>query len=178
MQEVMEVKCTTPFNASAYDPLGLLGKAEKLPEADYVLGRPIAEKQAGGLTIIDANDYVLQLDFDTTDAYETFVAILLPGLLRLDHDKGILGIRKVVKTMLKSGNTHVYITTEQVMLTATRVALQAILGSDPVREMLNIAGYLTGIPNGIMLFENPHVQPEVIYDANPTRASLTQQLQG
>lgn len=47
------------------------------------------------------------------------------------------GFESTLRTVSKSGNTHIYIRLTQAVDENTRVMFQTALGSDPVREILN-----------------------------------------
>jgi hypothetical protein len=115
-----------------------------------------------GLCIVVPNDRTLQLDFDSDESYEWLWLSKNLSNLHVHFD-----VAKIVTTVSKSGNKHVHITLNQSLDTPTRIALQAVLGSDPVREFLNIARHLKGIKDPVVFFEKPDAQPIVKFAAPP-----------
>lgn len=99
-----------------------------------------------------ADDYHLQLDFDEPEVPKAFwkqLAIL----------KHFVPMEKMCTTESKSGNKHVIIKLVDPIDAYTRVGLQAALGSDPVREMLNFRGLVAGEKDPILLIEDKYKKP-------------------
>jgi hypothetical protein len=160
-----------------FDPKGLLSLTGELPDSQYVMQREVAEESAlvRQQFLVDANETTLQIDIDDTETYTAFIMTKLPSLLKFTNvDGAIYGLRvkKVLVTesrsFAKKGSRHVYIHVTRALSIPERIALQAVLGSDSTREMLNIMAFLDGLSNGVMLFENQDAKPEVIFDAEPT----------
>lgn len=68
------------------------------------------------------------------------------------HDNGVYFVSKLI-TKSKSGKRHLYIKLSRNVAASTRIALQACLGSDPVREVLSILRKLEGSEAPTALFE-------------------------
>lgn len=108
-----------------------------------------------GLHIVPADDYTLQVDVDAK-----------PGSLS-DHERAIsegrrraydmffewLASDETLVTISASGNQHYYYRLKKPLPPLARVALQAILGSDPSHEMLNLLRILDGTDPSMVLFE-------------------------
>lgn len=96
--------------------------------------------------VVVADDYHIQVDCDKVeDAKEC-----LKRLKMLAEAVEIVGYKI---TRSKSGNRHVIIKTKQPWNAYSRIAMQAILGSDPIREMLNFTATVKNHKNPILLIE-------------------------
>jgi hypothetical protein len=93
-----------------------------------------------------ADDYELQLDIDTPEQEEQYRRML-------PHVGDVYDIEDVVETPSKSGNKHVRIYTAYPLSVEERIALQAILGSDPKKELCSLRRWLNSDPIPILLFE-------------------------
>ncbi len=91
----------------------------------------IEDAIAAGFRIEYGNNSTLQIDIDDK--------LKLPDLLKLwKRFKSNLKITRVILTNSKSGNLHAFIHLKYPIATPReRMLLQAALGSDPVREILN-----------------------------------------
>ena len=115
----------------------------------------IREAEAAGLRVEVGSPTVLQLDLDSIAATHH----ALNTVKRLGAE---LGMQRVTMTRSKSGNTHVrvYLNAPGIEDHAQRMLLQALLGSDPVREFLNWRAALAGRPEECILFETPEAREE------------------
>lgn len=101
-----------------------------------------------GCTVEFSDDYTLQLDIDSDEAYAYFheqfamARELIPGFFYPDP---------WVKRS-KSGNRHVTIVLDFATDLATRILLQAMLGSDRKRELLAFVGLQNGQNNPVLFF--------------------------
>lgn len=98
---------------------------------------------------VPANDHCLQVDLDLP-VEEVWLRInpIIPILSRRVGD----GL-KMAHYPSKSGqHTHVIFTLPEPMLLMERMAWQAVLGSDPKREALNLVGLNNGVLNQVVLF--------------------------
>lgn len=103
--------------------------------------------EANGFEVVRSSPTALLLDLDTLDQLAQYEAVKL-ALLRNVQVDGIDHWRS------KSGNKHVHIRlVEPIEDPAKRYALQAALGSDPVKEMLSIFRLLNGVREPSMLFK-------------------------
>ena len=110
------------------------------------------------LIFVIPNDYQLQIDIDSEEAYEEF-------LKRFKDFKRHFQITRLEMHPSKSGLPKRHITIDMVYsMTATeRVALQACLGSDHVRELNNIRRIQNDNIYPIALFEKKgFVVPEPV----------------
>ncbi len=113
------------------------------------------EKAAGdGNSIIEARADTLQLDLDSPEPTksEKYLQVMttLEGL-------GLLSEIDDLDTRSPGGNTHRYIRLSRRVPISQRIALQAALGSDPVRETLAVMATLGLRPQRpeLVLFETP-----------------------
>lgn len=79
--------------------------------------------------LVIADDHTLLLDLDTPDTQTQYKD-------RLTSMKPWLKVDKVTKWFSRNDNVHVQITLSEPLPLERRVALQAVLGSDPKREMV------------------------------------------
>lgn len=108
--------------------------------------------------ILNANDFTLQLDLDTEEAWEAF-----PGRLGMLEERGLIPEDYRIDTWFsKSGNHHVAIYLADPLPVERRILLQALLGSDLKREALNLSRVDLGITDPIKLF-----RPRIAWDGEP-----------
>lgn len=112
----------------------------------------VAEKVAKsrGLVVVYPKKNQLQIDLDSEDAYRNFLDQM--DALDIRHSWAVI-------TPSASGlpNRHATITftNGRTFTEWERIAIQFALGSDPVREKLNIMRLYNGLPNPTRLFEKP-----------------------
>jgi hypothetical protein len=152
--------------AKIYDPHDVL--TTLVPPKEYALDRNVAELKAKalGLTIVDADDYTLQLDFDSEEQYALFLSVRLPSLVEF------VPVSRVWWTESKNGNKHVFVRLVTAMPALQRIALQATLGSDPTREFLCLMNELAGTPK-VLLFEKPDAAEIVVFATDGYQPQLT-----
>lgn len=120
------------------------------------LATVLAEREAAdGIkrSVIPANDFVLQLDFDSKEAWDRFMD---PENKVMKVLRSVALVRDIITTRSAGGGRHVYISLNKPVVSFVRIALQAALGSDPTREALCILqeiGQLPKQPCNICLFE-------------------------
>jgi hypothetical protein len=110
------------------------------------------EEAAEKFDVVQSDATSLLLDLDTPEALAQYQRVL-PKLLD-NYD--------VVSTqswLSKSGNTHVRIELGREMTLPERLALQAALGSDGVRELLSLRRFHNGIAEPSRLFRPKVVEP-------------------
>ena len=112
-----------------------------------------------GLRIVYPEDNQLQLDIDSQEAYEVFQTLF--------RELGLDSIYEVTKTESASASglphRHITITLQEYsahgslvpysMTEGERIAFQLALGSDPVREFLNLKRLIYGTKRPTRLFE-------------------------
>jgi hypothetical protein len=110
-----------------------------------------AKKKAAeyGCTIEYADDYTLQLDLDSPHHFNHFLAMykLAKELNLFQHEEGFC-----VRTSKGGYGKHVTLKLTEPLAIARRIALQALLGSDPRREMLSLARLDEGQERPVLLF--------------------------
>lgn len=99
------------------------------PQEDYNLTAAEAASRRGGLHVVVACPWVLQLDLDEGMSVNEDVASLL-------RDNGWITTERLTTTS-QNGNQHVYIRTARWIDDLNRSGLQSMLGSDPKRETLS-----------------------------------------
>lgn len=107
-------------------------------------------KGEGLLPVIPRDDMVM-LDFDQPTPPDDLID-------RLQMVDRFFNITRVTTTTSKSGNVHVYVWMLEPLHEVTRVALQAILGSDWKKEALSLGRLKTHGPGAVVLFEVPGVE--------------------
>lgn len=103
-----------------------------------------------GVICVWPSENELAIDLDEPFAYNSWDGS--QSLLCALHDHGVVEMPvndSLLKTKSPGGNTHIYIRLEKPMNMQDRVALQAALGSDPLKEGLSVLGHIT------CLFETP-----------------------
>jgi hypothetical protein len=131
------------------------------PCKDYAFDRTLAicEAREQNLDIVEANERTLQLDFDTDEAYQAFITQHCGRLLNF------VEVDRIYSTVSRSGHKHVYIELPKPVELPYRIAMQAALGSDPVREFLNLMRAVDGISSPVILFEKKdRPEQELIYE--------------
>jgi hypothetical protein len=95
--------------------------------------------------IVQGSPTTLLLDLDTPEALAQFERVL-PKI----HDN--FGVTGVQTWRSKSGNTHKVVALACALTADIRVALQASLGSDGVKEALSVQRFLNGCEEPSVLF--------------------------
>ena len=106
----------------------------------------VREAKANGFTVIASTPTQLQVDWDapTLDGFWERMSLALQlGL--------VSGVQADWRS--KSGNYHILVDLPAKTSTTERLALQAMLGSDWKREMLNLRRYQDGETNPMVLFK-------------------------
>ena len=103
--------------------------------------------------VVVADDLHLQIDCDDVDD----VKFCLKQMKILAHAVTIEGY-KITKS--KSGNRHVIIKLAKPYAQWERIAMQACLGSDRVREVLNLIACMMGHKDPILLIESIRTKDE------------------
>lgn len=132
--------------------LDLTQVQEQVNETDleqYNIDRDPFEHCPVDCFVVLANDYQLQLDLDTEESYLYFMQELRK--LEKDCDWHF----KLHVSPSKSGlpKRHATLTSKKPMPIWQRIALQAVLGSDPMRELLNAKRVLLDDPFPVAFFE-------------------------
>jgi hypothetical protein len=129
-------------------------KCEKDEDSLYDMSDEAANKAATkkGLVVVYPKDNQIQIDIDSEEAYKEYRA----RFEKLFNDK--------IQTIPSSSglpNRHIYITfyNRYTAFTAQeRIHLQSVLGSDPMRELLDTKRLLEGMTDRpTRLFEKPEV---------------------
>ncbi len=125
--------------------------------AGYSVNREVdIEKAKGeGFIVLTPTSHQLFLDLDTTDAYDRYRA-----LRRIAAS--LYGFVETAWWFSKSGvGRHVVLEATDAMPIIPRIALQASLGSDPIKEMFSLWRVHAGIIEPILLFQpgNAEVHP-------------------
>jgi len=110
-----------------------------------------------GFTIVDSDDYTLTLDLDGPEAGARLALVF-------ERASELFGLTITERWPSKSGaagHEHVVISvTDHGPLDATtRIAIQVILGSDPVRELLALKRLENGVAEPSQLFKPRRVDP-------------------
>jgi hypothetical protein len=103
--------------------------------------------EANGFEVIFANPHLLLLDLDTEEDFARFVKVY-------KRAKTLFGLENLQWWPSKSGppHRHVSITIAFALSVEERIALQAALGSDPLREILNLKRLRVGVEEPSRLF--------------------------
>lgn len=141
-----------------------VGQATKGAEDEYNFAESAEKVATGrGLVVVLPEPNQLQIDLDDQAAYDVFC----DRLDQFDICNGVAGVQIVVKESA-SGFPHRYVVLTfglrgfsgfREFSEPERIALQFALGSDPVRERLNVMRLWFGVDNPTRLFEKPDAIP-------------------
>lgn len=109
---------------------------------------------ATNFDVVRSSNTTLLLDIDDPVSKAQFDR-LLPKV------KEVFGVSAVEEWKSKSGNTHIAVTLETPLPAGSRLALQAALGSDAVREVLAVARLMNGVVEPSVLFRPKVTVPAV-----------------
>jgi hypothetical protein len=145
----------------------MMVKARKnfvLSDAEYeaVHDQDVEEVAAArGCYVWDSDDKMLQLDIDS----EADLEFALMQIERMQaHD--VYQVREVQVLLSQNDRWHIVVFLWESVEVQERIALQAAMGSDRVRELLNLIRIRKGVKNPVRLFRPIGTQvPEV----TPTR---------
>lgn len=104
------------------------------------------EEAAKEFDVVQSNNTTLLLDIDTLPALAQFERVL-PKV------KENFGVANVERWTSKSGNAHIKIILSEPFPVTVRLALQAALGSDGVRELLSLKRLMNGCDEPSYLFK-------------------------
>jgi hypothetical protein len=104
--------------------------------------------EAKCLVCIFPEDDELTLDIDRPFKREELNVRVIETL----ENNGV-HVVSMIETKSKSGNKHVWIKLDTQMPVEARIALQAVLGSDPIRETLSMLRYLAKSEAALAMFE-------------------------
>lgn len=107
-----------------------------------------AEKEAKllGVNIVFPSAHELQLDIDSEESLER-------SKERINWMRSYLKLGYDVRKSKSPGHYHITITLSRAVTDWERVALQAVLGSDPDREMISACSLLAGLDRPTRFFE-------------------------
>lgn len=109
------------------------------------LAASIAE--AHGFIVVRGDAWTLLLDLDTEQQRAQYEAVM-------PHFEQNYAVEEIESWPSKSGNRHTRLKLyTPISEPAMRYALQAALGSDPVKELLSIVRLRNGVPEPSMLFK-------------------------
>jgi hypothetical protein len=116
----------------------------------YPLDNGLEAAKQMGLNVVVPEPNQLFIDIDNTGAYQHYNQML--GVVNSFFD-----VVDIDDSPSKSGRPHCHITITlgHPISNVERVLLQAILGSDPKRELLSYARLLRGIKPATLFFELP-----------------------
>lgn len=100
-----------------------------------------------GFTVVEGDDYNLLLDIDSPALSASFWEILTMMLDRFPGD--------YEKWNSKSGNWHFRVMLDSPLPLIERIALQAMCGSDPRKEIMSLCSAKIGVINPVLLFKPP-----------------------
>lgn len=115
----------------------------------------IALARQRGFEIVRADDKTLLLDLDTPQACATYERVLP---IITEH----FGVASIDSWKSKSGKDHYRLALTNSHEPLMRYALQAVLGSDAVREALILCQFRNGCDEPSILFRPPQ-EPEPVF---------------
>ena len=108
----------------------------------------IQEAKDNGLDVVFPKPSELQVDIDSDAAYERYCGVLD----RLLHHLPFV-TESITPSRSGYPKRHIVLTLREPVTDVQRIALQAILGSDPVRELLSLKRIENGDPHPTLFFE-------------------------
>lgn len=108
----------------------------------------ITEARLLGFEVVFGDETHLLLDIDQPE-----LPMVFHSLMAMAYDR--FGAHIEAQWKSKSGNTHVAISLAFPMSMVERIALQAMLGSDPRKEMMSLCSHHIGVDNPVLLFKPP-----------------------
>jgi hypothetical protein len=123
--------------------------------SEEALESAIMMAEVAGCDIIRSTPVTLLLDLDSSPQYCQFQD-MLPIL------RGLFPISKVEMWDSRSKNTHVRITMSVSLPIEARYALQSMLGSDPIKEILSLKRTVMGIREPSLLFRPPEARVQIL----------------
>lgn len=139
--------------------------------------RAVKDAAAKGCKIVLPEPNQLFVDIDSQATYEHFINVGMKHLRRIYPDAGL---RIKVSPSEEPWHYHATVTLpEPIENDITRIALQAMLGSDPVRELLSWERLVRGLRVPVLFFEKLEnkIEPSMdgpTYDEPPTGIVLTE----
>ena len=116
------------------------------PKYEWGIEQAIEAAEKEGFEIVRATNTTLLLDLDDGQSQDTYKRVRRTI-------EGLFGLKEQDRWPSKSGEgIHVVLSCKP-MVAAHRIALQACLGSDKVRESLVIGMLLDGVENPTVLFK-------------------------
>ena len=115
---------------------------ERIHDADVE-----AVAAARGCYVWNSDDNILQLDIDSREDLD--FAVMQIQRMKAHGEIGVLDMQVLES---QNGNWHVVVWMDTALAVPERIALQASMGSDRVREMLNLSRFYKGVRNPIRLF--------------------------
>ena len=106
----------------------------------------ISKAQEDGFVVVQGSPTFLLLDLDdpaSEQQYNRVLPLLQQNLAAIEYERWAS----------KSGKLHILVQLSLPLPITTRIALQAVLGSDSVREMLSILAVSQGVEEPSLLFK-------------------------
>jgi hypothetical protein len=132
---------------------------EEMTDAQYdfeTIASSQAYKDAAilGFEVVLPQDNQLQIDIDDEAAYLVYLGNLKRYKLHFDNNPVILEETKPSKSG-KEGHRHITLTLADPVSNEMRIMLQALLGSDPVRELLSYIRLVNDDEHPTLFIEKP-----------------------
>lgn len=149
-------ECPSPKCESCQDIgefCGYCDFGQVIDHAEQCEQKIIKEGLEGKYEVMIAEDNMLQIDCDTIEDVKFCMKrlMILTKVIKVDG-------YKITKS--KSGNRHVIIKLDKSYNIYERIAMQACLGSDRMREILSLANYMKDHKNPIVLIESVRTKDE------------------
>jgi hypothetical protein len=115
------------------------------------LRREIAEKEAQskGLVVVEPSSHELFVDIDSEDQHQSFTRAF--AIFRNTHT--VVALKQEPSPSRQIWHWHMTITLKEEVDARTRILYQAVLGSDPVREVLSLQRLECGDKMPTLFFE-------------------------
>jgi len=120
----------------------------------------IERMEKEGYVVVTPGRTEVQVDIDSKEQYAVF-------LKQLDALEKRGSVARVIMTISKSGGRHFRVFLHREINKVERIAIQAALGSDPLRELLSMFQYWDGDPIPSLMAERKEAeQYEITYNSD------------
>lgn len=133
----------------------------------------LRQKLEDGYFIVPAHDKVLQLDIDSDEQYEQYVYMLPVVKQVLGKPEAVYGVDE----FKSNKGWHIYVSIAEPLSFHQRVALQLMLGSDPMREAMACGIEKSksdegNLPSMLLFEEDPEARKHILDDRFSTDTVL------
>lgn len=141
-EEDMEIRQSEGMSAAQYD-FETIASGEAYKAAEIL-----------GMEVVLPQDNQLQIDIDNEESYKVYLGNLVRYKLHF-ADNPVLFTEEKPSKSGKEGKRHITVTLADPISNEQRILFQALLGSDPVREMLSYIRLVNDDEHPTLFIEKP-----------------------